>query len=454
MSNTTTQPTDTKSLWEQVLVEIELSVSKATFNTWFKDTHICRQESGTIYVGVPNEFVKTWLAEKYHKTILKILRDKSEQIRGVEYEISKEKPKKPVTQQPEVEDSPEQLPFEKTDVDKSSNLNPRYIFDTFVVGSFNELAHAAGQAVISKPGIAYNPLFVYGKTGNGKTHLIQAVGNYFKDNYSQCRVYYVTSEKFAIDYVNSVQNNNVNRFKEKYRKYDVLVMDDVQFLSNKEKTQEELFHLFNTLYDNNKQIIFSSDMHPNHLKNMEDRLKSRFNAGMIVDISPPDFESRMAILKTKSQKRGVSLSEQIIEYLADSISSNIRELEGALNAIAVQSRVKDEELNLSDVKKLIRNNVKSKKSVPMEDVVKIVSDYYNIDMESIYKKTRKRDIVKPRQIIMYILREDYSIAYPTIGEKIGGRDHTTVIHSYEKIKSNLETDSELAQDINQIRSML
>jgi chromosomal replication initiator protein len=297
-------------------------------------------------------------------------------------------------------------------------------------------------------------LFVYGKTGYGKTHLIQAIGNHIKQAKENPKVYYMTTEKFAIDFINSVQKNKVNQFKSKYRKYDVLIMDDIQFLSGKEKTQEELFHLFNTLHDNNKQIVFSSDMHPNYLSNFEDRLKSRFNAGMIVDISNPDKESRVAILKSKAKERDINVSDDIIECLASSIDSNIRELEGALNTVVVQSDLKEDELTVSEVKNLIRDNIKSQKAVPIDDIIQIIADFYNVDEESIHKKTRKRKVVKPRQIIMYVLREDYGIPYPTIGEKIGGRDHTTVIHSYEKIKDELNVDSQLAQEINQIRSML
>jgi chromosomal replication initiator protein len=307
--------------------------------------------------------------------------------------------------------------------------------------------------VVNEPGSAYNPLFIYGKTGHGKTHLIQAIGNELASG-SNHEAHYVTSEKFAVDYVNSVQNNNVNDFKSKYRQYDVLIMDDVQFLSKKKKTQEELFHLFNTMYDNNKQIVFSSDMHPNYLKDMEDRLKSRFNAGMIVDISPPEHESRVAILNKKAAERGIGLSKEVVQYIARSIKSNIRELEGALNSIAMQSRLSGGNLSLSEVKDLIRDNINSQQTVNIDDVVETVANFFNVETDKIYEKTRKRKIVRPRQIAMFLLREDYQFAYPAIGEKIGDRDHTTVIHSYKKIKKNLETDSDLVQDIHQIRSLL
>ena len=446
---------DTKELWNNVLVEAELNVSKATFNTWFSETYILKEEDGIVYISVPNEFVKTWLLEKYHKFILKTLRGLLERARSVEYVVTREKPEQKEIHMNAFSVGGHQgsLPLNDVYINKEDNLNPRYTFDSFIVGPFNELSYAAAQAVIKNPGAVYNPLFVHGKTGCGKTHLIQAVGNYLKKTYPTTKIFYMTSEKFVVDYLNSVQLNKVNLFKEKYRKYDVLIMDDIQFLSKKEKTQEELFHLFNTLYDNNKQIIFSSDMHPNYLQNMEERLKSRFSAGMVVDISPPDHESRMAILKAKTQQHGINLSNDVIDYIASMLGSNIRELEGILNIIAVQTQLKEKELSLSDVKNLIKNSVKSRRSAPVEDIIKIITNFYNIEEESIYKKTRKKEIVRPRQIIMYLLREDYNIPYPTIGQKLGGRDHTTVIHSYEKIKKELETDGVLSQELHQIRSM-
>ena len=447
---------NTKQLWENVLTEIELGVSKASFNTWFKDTHIIKEDGGVIFIGVPNEFVRSWLSEKYHKTILKSLRDIVQTVRSIEYVVTKDKTNKKESSGQNIVniETGNKLPLNNLYINKEDNLNPRYTFESFVVGPFNELAYAAAQAVIKNPGTVYNPLFLYGKTGHGKTHLIQAVGNEIKKNRPNSKVFYLTSEKFVVDYLNSVQNNKANAFKEKYRKYDVLIMDDIQFLSNKEKTQEELFHLFNTLYENNKQIVFSSDMHPNYLTNMEDRLKSRFNAGMIVDIPAPDHESRVAILKTKIAQENFYLNDETIDFLASSMDTNIRELEGALNTIICHSRIKEKEPTISEIKNLIKNNIRSKRIVPIKDIVKIITDFYNIDEAAIYEKTRKKDVVKPRQIIMYILREDFSIPYPTIGQKLGGRDHTTLIHSYEKIKRDLKTDSFLSQEISQIRSMI
>lgn len=441
-----------KQLWENVLVDIELNISKANFSTWFKDTSIIKLEDGTISLGVQSEFVKDWLSNKYHKLIMKTLRGFSDNIRSLEYIINKDNEKtNSVKGRKNVAiNINDELPLDEYYINKDDNLNPRYVFDTFIVGSFNELAHAASQAIITNPGIVYNPLFIYGETGYGKTHLIQAIGNKLKKNGR--KVYYTTSEKFAIDYINALRENKVNSiFKEKYRKYDVLIMDDIQFLSNKEKTQEELFHLFNTLYDNNKQIIFSSDRHPNYLQNMEDRLHSRFSAGMIVDISEPDHESRIAILKLKSQQKKFELSDDIIEYISLNTVGNIRELEGILNSIICRSQLKDKDLSVNDVKNIIKNNVKPKKTVSVKEVVKYVADFYDISEDDIYKKTRVKEIVKPRQLIMYILREDFNISYPTIGQKLGGRDHTTVIHSYEKVKSDLKVNSLLSQELDKIR---
>ncbi len=447
---------DTKKLWDSVLVDVEINVSKANFNTWFKDTFIYKIEDGIAFLSVPNAFVKQWLMDKYHSFILKSLRGMSENIRSLDYIVNKNdtKKKEPDSTTRNLPESVGELPLSEFYINKEDNLNPKYTFDTFVVGPFNELAHAAAQAIIKKPGIVYNPLFIYGSTGHGKTHLIQAIGNHIKQTNPESKIHYVTSERFTVDYINSVQNLKVNNFKEKYRKYDILIMDDIQFFSNKKSTQEELFHLFNHLYDNNKQIIFSSDKHPGYIQNLEDRLKSRFGAGMIVDIPAPDHESRTSILRAKLQSHNFDLSTEVVDYLATTLSSNIRELEGALNTIICQAQLKQKDLTLNDVKNLIKNSAKPKKNLSPKEIIKIIADFYNINEESIYEKTRKKEIIKPRQITMYILREDFNISYPSIGEKMGGRDHTTVIHSCEKIKNDLKSDNLLAQEINQIRSML
>ncbi|MDO8565532.1 MAG: chromosomal replication initiator protein DnaA [bacterium] len=444
---------DYKQLWQRVLVEMELGVSSANFNTWFKDTRIVKEDGGVVVLSVPNAFVKEWLLTKYHNTILRSLRNLESSVHAIEYVVNKEESRRR-EERPEKITHTKELPLPEVEVNKDDNLNPRYTFDSFVIGPFNELAHAAARAVIAKPGIMYNPLFIYGSTGHGKTHLIQAIGNHVKATSPGKKVYYMTSEQFGQDCMNALQNQKMNSFKEKYRKYDVLIVDDIQFFSDKQKFQEELFHLFNTLYDNNRQIIFSSDKHPHFITGLEDRLKSRLAAGMTVDIPAPDKESRIAIISAKAIQQGVPLSADIIDYLAHTVNGNIRELEGAVNALLCQAQLKSKEITMIDVRNYIKNNVKPKKTIAVKDVVKIISDFYNIKEESIYEKTRHKEVIRPRQIIMYILREDFNISYPSIGAKLGGRDHTTVIHSCEKIKNDIKGDQSLVDEVGQIRGLL
>ena len=444
---------DTKQLWKNCLTEIEAGISKANFSTWFRNTSILKEDMGIIYVGVPNEFVRDWLKNKYHKLITKTIADTYENMRAVEYIITKIETSKQENSTVNETYVNKELPLKDLYINPEDNLNSRYHFNSFIVGTFNELAYAASQAIIESPGTKYNPFFVYGGTGLGKTHLIQAVGNSIKEKYPNKKVHYMTLEKFATDFINSLQGNKANSFKEKYRKYDLLIIDDIQFIGKMEKIQEELFHTFNTFHENNKQIIFSSDKHPNYIPELADRLKSRFAAGMIVDISEPEYESRLAILKVKSQELGIDLGQEIIEYVASLIQGNIRELEGSLNTIICQYRLKNRPLSLPEVKNVLKNNIKPKKSVAIKDVVKIVSDHYNLEESSVYEKTRRKEIVRARQIVMYILREDFNVSYPLIGQKLGGKDHTTVIHSYLKIKEDIKNDPQLLQDLEQIRVM-
>lgn len=443
-----------KQLWKNCLVEIESGMSKANFSTWFKNTSIVREEAGIIYIGVPNEFVRDWLMHKYHKLITKTITDAYENMRAVEYIIAKidtETEEEPAAQVNITINK--ELPLKDLYINPDDNLNPRYKFDSFIVGGFNELAYAASQAIIENPGTKYNPFFIYGGTGLGKTHLIQAVGNTIKEKYPNKKVHYMTLEKFATDFINSLQTNKANSFKEKYRKYDLLIIDDIQFIGKMEKIQEELFHTFNTFYENNKQIIFSSDKHPNYIPELADRLKSRFAAGMIVDISAPEYEARLAILKVKLRELDVDLDKEVVEYIAATVDGNIRELEGSLNLIICQYKLKNRSLPLIEVKNLLKNNLKPKKNIAIKDVVKIVGDYYKIEEASLYEKTRKKEIVKARQVVMYLLREDFNVSYPLIGQKLGGKDHTTVIHSCLKIKTDIKTDPQLLQELEQIRIM-
>lgn len=444
---------DTRELWEYVLTQVELSISPANFNTWFRESSIVKVEEGIVYIGVPSQFFRDWYLKKFHTLLLKIIRTVSYEYRNVEYLIVKDDRRKPkVEKRPQMQ-APE-LPLDEFYINKSDNLNPRYTFDSFVVGAFNDLAYTAAEATIRRPGITYNPLFIYGDTGRGKTHLIQAIGNQYKKLYPGRKVFYLTSEKFGTDYTDSLQAGTANRFKEKYRQYDLLIMDDVQFLSKKEKMQEELFHLFNALHDNNKQIIFSSDRAPVAIPDIADRLRGRFQSGMTVDIGEPEFESRMAIVRKKAAIHGVTLSDEVVEYIATSIPGSIRELEGVINSVVCHTQVKGVPPDIAEVRQSLRSFSRPQKTVSVKHVVSKVAEFYGIDEESIYEKTRRREVVRPRQVIMYLLREDFSVSYPTIGSKLGGRDHTTVIHSCEKVKREVVDDTELAKEIQDIRTLL
>src|SRR3989344_1521534 len=451
----TNHPMSNRELWQNALVQIELGTSEASFRTWFRNTDIASRDGNIVHVAVPSKIVKEWLMEKHHKLIMKALRGLDSSIRTVEYAVHRSvvTPAERKMPRPQAQENAS-LDLGSLYINKRDNLNPRYTFETFVVGPFNQLAHAAAKAVLERPGLAYNPLFIYGSTGHGKTHLIQAVGNYFKKAHANKKVLYVTSERFAVDYINAVRAGHANNFKDQYRSHDVLIMDDVQFIANTEKTQEELFHLFNALHDSNKQIVFSSDKHPNFLPGFEERLKGRFAAGMIAEIPEPDIESRTAIIKAKIEQHGFSIPEDIIQYIAESVRGNIREIEGVLNMIVCKSQLKGKAVSLADVRTLVKHNVKPNKGVSVEEVVRRIAQYYEIPEKSIYEKTRKKEVVKPRQIIMYMLREEFSVSYPSIGEKLGGRDHTTVIHSCEKIKHEIKTDTALEQELEHIRALI
>ena len=451
-------PDNFEKLWKDALFEIEPNVSKANFSTWFKDTYISKYEDGVVTINVPNDFVKEWLSTKYYKFVISSLRNLNPSIRHADYLIVS---KPPQINQPEKKqyfkqqgNNEEQLGFQELNTDTEANLNPRYTFDSFVVASFNEVAHSAAIAVSKSIGNLYNPLFIYGGVGLGKTHLLQAIGNETKKNNPATKVQYLTSEKFANDYVLSIQNKNIHLFKEKYRKYNLLIVDDIQFFSDKLKIQEEFFHIFNALYDGNNQIIFSSDKPPQYIVGLEDRLKSRFEGGMMVDISQPSLEERMAILRVKMQQRGYLISDEIIDFIAKNIKENIRELEGALNSVIGQSKIRGRILNLIDVEEILKRKIKPIRVITADSVIKIIANYYNIEEKKINEKTRRQEIVKPRQIAMYLLRNDLNTSYPYIGRRLGQKDHTTAIHAYKKITCDIKNDKKLEQEINNIREMI
>ena len=445
-------------LWQHVLSEVELNCSKASFNTWFQHTAIHAKEEGIVSVSVPNLFAKEWLESKFNKFILRSLRGAAPEVKDVRFLIStsqdhlKHKNKKKAEEK-DVIQLDNQLDF--NGVDKETNLNTRYTLADFVVGSSNELAHAAAISITKNLGTVYNPLFIYGEVGLGKTHLLQAIGNEVLRLNKNKKVKYVSSEKFTNELVLAIQNRGMDKFKEEYRKNDLLIIDDVQFLAGKDKTQEEFFHTFNNLYEKNKQIIISSDRPPKAIPTLEDRLRSRFEGGMIADIGFPDYETRLAILKNKVEKKQIALSEDIVEYIANNFQKNVRELEGALNKVIIHIKLSKKPVILDDIKKILSPTISSpKKNINIKQIIQAVAQYYGIQEKQLLIKTRKQEIVKPRQIIMYLLREEFKFSYPSIGSKIGGRDHTTVMHACEKINKHIQRDDGLLEEINVIKKMI
>lgn len=438
-------------LWEQSKQLIQTEVSAQSFSTWFKDVHFEKEENGIVTLSFPNEFTRDWFMSKYQKIVIKAVRTINPEIRSVEGVIARKNPK-PAAPQTVYRPEPA-LPLQDLYVNKEDNLNPRYTFDSFVIGSFNQIAVSAAKAVIDRPG-TYNPLYIFGSTGLGKTHLLQAIGNAIKANNPSSKIFYVSSERFTNDYVDAIQKNTMTQFKDKYRKYDLLIMDDIQFLSGKDKTQEELFHIFNALYDQNKQIVFSSDKHPNLINGLEDRLQSRMGAGMVVDITEPEFESKLAILRAKRQQLGVPVEDEALEFVAHHAAGSIRELEGVLQTLMNQSFVKGGTLTTTDVQNSLRHILRTKRQVSVDDIVRAVAHYYNLREDLISDKTRRKEVVHARQVIMYLLREDYNISFPTIGRKLGDRDHTTVIHSCDKVKEMLTTNQHVGHEVETLRSIL
>jgi len=449
-----------EEIWQRVMAQIQLNISSANFATWFKNTKISSMEEGVVIVSVPNSFSKEWLENKYNKTILKILRDVNDKIREVKYEIEKKMANKVKTQKKEVfPSSVGQMELEGIDVDKLTNLNPKYVFDNFIIGPFNELAHAAGWAVAKTPGQIYNPLFIYGGVGLGKTHLLQAIGNEITKNSSNesnpKRVQYVSSEKFTSGVVSSIKNQRMDKFREGYQNIDVLIIDDIQFIAGKEKTQEEFFHTFNYLYEKNKQIILSSDRPPKAIPALAERLRSRFEGGMTADISLPDYETRVAILKSKCQDKKLNFPDEVLEYIAFNIQTNIRELEGALNRLAAHLNLTGQTIDMDKVKTLLKNIITAPaKAISPKQILHAVAEFYDMKEAELISASRKREIVRPRQIAMFLLRKELKSSFPFIGRKFGGRDHTTAIHAYEKILKESENDENFNEEIALIKQRI
>jgi len=443
-------------LWQSVLAQMQFHISKANFATWFQNTEIISKDSEKIIISVPNAFSKEWLSNKYNKLILKTLHDIDDSIKELEFVIKPQSVKNTPVQVAIENEKPEdaQLKFEEFKINKETNLNPRYTFGNFVVGSFNELAHAAALAVAENPGLTYNPLFVYGGTGLGKTHLIQAIGNKIGEELKKKKVKYISSEKFVSGIVSAIRTNTMESFKASLAPIDVLILDDIQFIAGKNKSQEEFFHVFNSLYEKNKQIVLSSDRPPNAIAELEDRLRSRFEGGMIADVSLPDYETRLVILKAKLQEKNMDLSEDVLDYIAANVKKNIRELEGALNKILIYNKI-NRELNLETVKKLLKGFVFSPFDIAnYKKIIETVAKFYNLEEKNLFDPTRRKEIVKPRQIAMFLLRKELKYSFPAIARKFGGKDHTTAIYAYKKILQENEENNKLTEELNLIKQRI
>ncbi len=443
-----------QQLWQAILGSLEVTLTKANFNTWFKNTSIIEKGADYITLNVPSTFTRNWVANKYQSEILKNLKTIAPEIREIKYQVGSNTGSNKTQEAPQNTLKKEPSLRTQTPTNSAPALSPKYTFETFIVGKNNELAHAAATAAAKSPGGHYNPLFIYGGVGLGKTHLMQAVGHKIAES-GKTKILYVTSEKFTNDYIEALKEKRIDEFKKNYRELDALLIDDIQFLAGKESTQEEFFHTFNELRDKGKQIIITSDRLPKEIPAVEQRLISRFEWGMVADIQAPDLETRMAILRTKMEKRGTNLSEDVLFYIAENIQSNVRELEGALNKLTVYQQMENRGLVLDQAKNILASLVTAKKRVVSpKKIAEIVAEFYNIKQEDLIKQSRKKEFVKPRQVAMYIIRTELDTSFPSIGEFFGNRDHTTVMHAVDKIKTLIEQKDQFKQEVGLIMNKL
>jgi len=456
-----------EDLWKAVLGEIELTLSKPQFITWFKDTFILSNESGHVIIGVPNGFSKEWLENKFNNKIIKALQNFQSDINEIScsIQISQDNrlnknidgaTKISSENQGQTVDLKNKKTFTpQINFSQGNNLNSRYSFDSFVIGENNELARAACYAVSQNPGTQYNPLFIYGDVGLGKTHLLQSIGNEVIKNDPEKKIIYISSEGFTTELVNSIKNQTIDKFKEKYQQTDLLIIDDIQFISGKEKTQDIFFHIFNSLYQINKQIVISSDRPPSHIQILEDRLRSRFEGGMITDIGNPDLETRMAILKSKLIEKNFSLDESILRFVAENIKNNIRELEGALNKLVASFELNKKKPTLDETKKILSSILISKQSkiINKKDVINTVTTFFEINKDDLLSKSRKKRVALPRQIIMFLFKKELQMSYPEIGEYFK-RDHTTALHAFKKIENDIKNNQRIKEDIEYLNNLL
>jgi len=440
-------------LWERALSIIEKKISKPSFETWLKSTKAHSLKNDTFVISVPNEFARDWLEGHYIPLITSVLYD----IIGEELAIKFIIPHQHENEEDEFFLPAKKVPkHEEVQEISQSMLIPKYTFDTFVIGSGNRFAHAASLAVAEAPAKAYNPLFIYGGVGLGKTHLMHAIGHYVLEHNPAAKVVYLSSEKFTNEFINSIRDNKGVDFRNKYRNVDILLIDDIQFLAGKESTQEEFFHTFNALHEESKQIVISSDRPPKEIPTLEERLRSRFEWGLITDITPPDLETRIAILRKKAKADGLDIPNEVMLYIANQIDTNIRELEGALIRVVAYSSLINKDINADLAAEALKDIIPSSKpkSITIQDIQKIVGQEYNVKLEDFKAKKRTKSVAFPRQIAMYLSRELTDFSLPKIGEEFGGRDHTTVIHAHEKISKMLLEDTQFQKKLDELRNLL
>jgi len=446
-----------QEFWQTVLGEIELQISKPSFVTWLKNSELIDRQNGVALVGLPSNFAKEWAEKHYEKLILGSLRGRDETTRKVEFVVSQKHRERSASTAAAVAAPTYQLLLSEFNVDPETNLNPRYTFASFVVGSSNEMANAAAQAVIRELGKKYNPLFLYGGVGVGKTHLIQAIGNEIKKAYqNQAKVRYVPSEKFVNDVVWAMRNKRMETIKEKYRFVDVLIIDDIQFIGGKKRTEEEFFHTFNALYENNKQIILSSDRSPRFLPTLSERLRSRFEGGMTCDIGYPDYELRLAVLRSRLQEESIPLEDSAVELIASRIQKNLREIEGIFKKISFYYQQKKKPLVFKFIEQILNESTQEVANVNVTpaQVIRVVAEFFEISPQDIIGRSRKKEVVEPRQITVYLLKEMLGLSYVFIGKKLGERDHTTAIYAYEKMAGELNRSQSLQHKILSLKEII
>jgi len=441
-----------ESVWQSVLDEIELNVSRGSFMTWFKNTSLLQLSDEVATIGVANVFAKQQLETKYKDLVVKSLKGNGIDVAKVVFTIDSEAKSKAAAIAVEAK-RPAVASPKANGVNSVSGLNSLYRFSNFVVGSGNDLAYAACEAVTTEPGTKYNPLFLYGGIGLGKTHLIQAVGSEVLAKTPDKKVSYVTSERFLSEFIESIRSKK-GAFADRYRKVDVLIIDDIQFVSGKEKMQEELFHTFNTLHQANKQLVISSDRPPKAISTLSERLRSRFEWGMTIDIQPPDFETRCAIVQTKAQYKGFEIPQDTVEFLATHIQSNIRELEGALNQLLAFCEMRGVKPDTQLAMGLLNSTRVRPKHVTPKQVIDFTAEHFGLELEVICGPKRDKDIVVPRQIAMYLLRSELHLSFPKVARELGRKDHTTAIHSVEKIEKSMAFDHVVRQHVNTIKEQL